>query len=142
MIYNNAASGGSNERADVARRIVGLTETIAEAIDYMLAQFEAAHMDLDMDMGIPAILIKDAGDGLISLENAVSAIAEPAGLGADDIRKLDRHFGELTERLDMLVDACVGYRAAELPALGAALRDSFVEYEGVISRCFRKMTVM
>jgi len=132
------ADDGSNERADVARRIFELSETITEALDYMLAQFDAFHTD----MGVLAALIKDVGDGFISLENAVSSISEPSGLNTEAIQKLDYHFSELSEWLDAVVDACVENRAADLPALGESLRDAYKSYGAAITRNFRKMAVM
>ncbi|MCL2057834.1 MAG: hypothetical protein FWH01_02085 [Oscillospiraceae bacterium] len=128
----------SNERADVARRVLELSETIGEAIGYMLDKLEYAQIDMDAC----AVMLKDIGEGLISLENAASAVSEPIGADPEVVGRLPMEYDELCERLDAMVDAYLEERAGDFPALGKLLRESFSAYEGSLSACFRKSAVM
>ena len=128
----------SNERADVARRVLELSETIGEAIDYMLEKLESENIDPDACAG----MLKDIGEGMISLENAASAVSEPIGADPDAAGRLPMEYDDLCGRLDAMVDAYLEERPGEFLALARALRDSFGAYVGSLSACFRNIAVM
>jgi len=132
------ADGGFNEKADVARRIFELCETIGEAIDHM-------RNDADLrrdDAGISAVMLKDVAEGLISLENAVSAVAGPLGADPEDIMMLSQEYDAMSERMDALTDACIEDRASDFLSHSGALRESFLQYVEILNRSFGKMAVM
>jgi hypothetical protein len=180
----------SNDQADVARRILELSETISQAIDYMLDRFgyarEAAREavwevapdtqdaqdapgtmhapyapdtqtafavtvvpDAPYTPSTPAApaavhtgMLKDVCEGLMSLDKAVSAVSEPLGADPENIMRIAAGYDELTERLDAMADACLDGRDADLPALGARLRDSFGAYAEILAICFRRTAIM
>ena len=131
-------SGGANERADVARRILELAGTVAEAIDYLQSKIDP----MQAGAGISAAIIKDVGEGLESLDKAATAIAGPSGADPGDARALAGRYDELSGWIDALVNAFLDNRAQDMPALGEALRESFAAYDESLSRCFRKLTIM
>ena len=133
----DAAGGRSNERVDVARRILELSGTIAEAIDYLHAKIDLIHDGLDSCAGI----LKDIGEGLISLENAANAISGPLGTTQEDIQKLTLGYDELTGRMDEIISAYAEDRAMDAPALINMLRESFSAYDRCLTDCFRKMSI-
>ena len=128
----------SHERADVARRILELSGTIDEAIDYMLVKLDS----LQEDISVYASMLKNVGEGLISLDNAASAISEPMGVEPDIIELRSMMFDEMCGQLDAMADACLADRAGDLPALGSMLRKSYTEYYGRLELSFRKSAVM
>ena len=128
----------SNERADVARRILELSGTITEAVDYMLAKLVPMREDINVYAGI----IKEIGEGLISLEGAVSALSASPDSNPEDMRRLDEGYDSLSECMDAMVDACIDGRIADLPALGNVLKESLTSYCGGLSRSFRSMSIM
>jgi len=134
----DAARERPNEKADVARRILELSGTIAEAIGYMRAGFELP----DGDLGGYAGIIKDIGEGLISLDGAASSLLSSPDTDPEDPIRLARSYDELTSRLDTLVDAFLGGRAADLAALGSAFDESFTAYCADLSGCFRGASIM
>jgi hypothetical protein len=150
----------SNERADVARRILELSETISQAIDYMLDKTEYEYGRDSVIVGSVSIvssiadssvgassnagagLLKDVCEGLISLDNAVKAVSEPLGADPENIERIVAGYNALTERLDAMADAVLENRSADLPLLGGLLRDSFNSYSTILTQCFRKSAIM
>jgi hypothetical protein len=133
-----APGGGANERADVARRALELSETIAEAIGYMVCGLESSPGDISAY----GVMLKDAGEGMLSLKNAVSAISEKSGLDPDDVRKLDWAYDELSERIEEMADAYLDDRAADFALLGAMLQETFISYRAHLSDCCRGISIM
>jgi hypothetical protein len=128
----------SNERADVARRILELSGTVEEAINY-LAEWPEFPQD---DIGVYAAMLKDVGEGLNSLENAVSAISGQMGSDPEDITRLAAEYDGMCERLDEMADAYLEDRPDELFPLGGKLRESFSAYASILMHCFRNGAVM
>ena len=137
MAYS-VAEDRINERADVARRILELSDTIEEAINYMIVKLDM----LNGEIGVSSEMLKDVGEGLISLENAASAISGPLGAEPEDVMLLSQEYDMLSERMDALIDAYVEERTSDFPVLGKMLRESFTEYEKILTRCFRNIAVM
>jgi hypothetical protein len=142
-------SGGvalSNERADVARRILELSETIGEAVDYMLSRLTVpgTYGDLSAKQGglVVAGMLKEIGEGLMSLEGAASSICGPLGTDAADVHMLASCFDDISERLDAMIDAYLENRASDLPIIGALLRGAFLSYAELLSRCFRSVALI
>jgi len=137
-VIPGASGDRSNERADVARRILELSGTIAEAVDYMIDKLES----MEEDAGGFAGMLKDIGEGLISLDSASSAIVGAMGADAAGTMALAMEYDALTERLDVMADAYLEGRASDLPALGRLLKESFTAYSGGLSQCFRGASIM
>jgi response regulator RpfG family c-di-GMP phosphodiesterase len=135
---SSATRDRSNEQADVARRIIELSGTIAEAVEYMRDKLAS----MDEDAISYAGMLKDIGEGLVSLENAVSSVSDSLIEDPEDAMRLAAEYGELTERLNDMVDAYLEGRVSDLTALGETLRESFFTYNGSLSRCFRSMSIM
>ena len=127
-----------NERADVARRILELSETIDVAIGHMVLKIGS----FNDDMGVCAGMLKGIGEGLISLDNAASSITGPMGVEPGDIERLAIIFDGLCEELDIMADACLEGRAADLPSLVKAFHESFKSYSGELALCFKNSAVM
>ena len=126
----------TNERADVARRILELSDTIAGALEHMSAEVARG------GGGAVAASLKDIGEGLISLENASKSIAAPAGADPGDIEQLGYGYEDLCEKLDAFVDACLDGREEDYPAQCGMLRDSFAEYAACLARCYRALSII
>ena len=127
-----------NERADVARRILELSDTIDEAIDYMLSEIENMHEEI----GVYAAMLKEVGEGLISLDNASTAISGPMGADPETVSRLAISFDDMCIHLDAMADACLEDRISDLPGYGKKLRESFTVYSHDLTLCFRSSAVM
>ena len=145
-----AAPDRANEKADVARRIMELSGTITEAVDHMLFALKAdAKAEAGFDAGggtgagagIYAGMIKEIGEGLVSLEGAVSAISAP-DYDTAGIRRLDEGYDTLSECIDAMVDACIEGRIAHLPSLGNVLKEAFAAYSGGLAQLFGNIALM
>lgn len=147
------AGDGSNERADVARRALELSETIAEAIAHMLGQAGTAPVGIapmgytpadatPPDIDACGVMLKDVGEGLISLKNAVSAISEKAGVSDEDLRALDWAYDELSECVEAMADAYIGDRASDFREIGVTLNDAFAAYSARLSDCCRSISII
>lgn len=136
-IYADAADR-SNERADVARRILELSETIGEAIDHMLFKLDS------FDSGVDefADVLRDIGEGLISLEKGSKAISDYAGAGPEDAEALAYGYEDLSEKMDALVEAYLDDRPADFSILGGMLREAFADYWERLAQCFRGMSII
>ena len=132
------AEDRSNERAEVARRILELSDTIEEAIAYMIAKLDT----LNGAASVSADMLKDVGEGLISLESAASAVSGPLGAEPETITRLSQEYDMLCEIMDALIDAYVEDRTDDIPELGRMLRESFTAYDDSLTRCFRNIAVM
>jgi cob(I)alamin adenosyltransferase len=133
-----AERDGFNEKADVARRIVELAGTVGEAISYMRGKLESMNEDAAGYAG----MLKDIGEGLISLNNAVSAVSAETVVDPEDAERLALAYDSLAAGLAAAADAYIGGRAAELPALGKILGDTYYTYYADLSRCFRSLSIM
>jgi len=164
----NGGQDRYNERADVARRILELSGTVMEAVDYLVNKLGSGWENMDTYIGV----LKDIGEGLISLDNAVSAISEPSEADPVTMRQLEENFDELSEYMNTMIDACMEAEASgeisrsaisisldapvapglqlspgflpatDLHALAGMFKESYVAYYGGLSRCFRHMSIM
>ena len=128
----------SNERADVARRVMELSATISEAIDHMIDKLSG----MDDGIDVCAVIMRDVGEGLISLENAVSAIAGPMEVDPEIFDRLAMGYDELTGYLDAMIDAYLEDRIYDFPGIAKMLRDAFSAYTINLSHCFGRLAVM
>jgi len=132
------ANERANERADVARRILELAGTVGEAINHLLAVRDTVFTDVSVYAG----MLNDIGEGLISLDNAATAVTDPLGADPEDVQRLTLGYEELSGCLDAMVDACLENRVDALIALEKSLSDSYSVYNGVLGRCFRGASIM
>ena len=128
----------SNEKADVARRILELSETVGEAIEYILYKADS----YEADVGDYAGTLKDIGEGLISLENASKSISSKTEAERENSDLLESGYDDLAEKLDALAEACLDNRTSDFIFICGMLRDSFSDYSERLTRCFRGMSIM
>ena len=133
-----AAQGGSNEKADVARRIMELSGTIFDAIAYMRERLESMSEDAAGYAG----MLQDIVEGLVSLDGAVTSVSKAIFPDPEDAERLAMDYDELLAGIEAMADAYINGRVTDLPAYSKTLCESYAAYHENLLRGFRSLAVM
>jgi hypothetical protein len=125
-----------NEAVDVIKRALELSDTIIEAIDYLMFRLSADDYEQGMAM-LPAI-----GEGLESMKNTKRVILNEDIMDLDIGEKCTANFSDVASAFEDTVNAAIDGGMEEFRRRSADMKTTYIVWHEAISINLRSLSVM
>jgi hypothetical protein len=126
----------SNETVDVVRRTLELSETIIEAIDYLIERLEEDNFERGTAM------LSVVGDGLESLEKTIPVIFNEKNLDADVCEKCVELFTQASEAFEDTANAVIGGDLDEMMDMSDHLKEAYSNWDAAVNTHLKRISIM
>ena len=133
---NEVGYNMNNETFDVVRRMLELSKTIIEAIDHFLERAK------ENDIEQCSVMLASVGNGMDSIVKTFPVIFDKDCVTPDISEECIARFDDAVRAMDSAVDAVIAGGMEDLKYWGQKVRTAFKDWDELVNKHLRKLSLM